>query len=354
MSALPFVITNAGLTALANVGTLGPVTLTTIKIGSSGYTPLATATGLTTVIKSLTPIGSTVPSTGMIHMTFEDASADVYSVKEIGIYAGSTLFAIYANATAFLSKTSGNLALFSIDLALTNATPGSVTIGSATFAYPAATESAQGVAEIATTAEVTTGTDDTRIVTPAKLSYAYVKKTGDTMTGALVLPSDPTANLQASTKQYVDNTTVSLTGDTMTGSLTLSGAPTSSLHAASKAYADGVQSLTANGYQKFPGGLILQWGKVDFGGNVRESMVGPYSFPIAFPNSCLNISLTTLTPEHTGFVGVTGGTNTGGDNVMMISTTQLPTASQFWVWNNCPSGDSDNENRGFYWIAMGN
>ena len=31
-----------------------------------------------------------------------------------------------------------------------------------------------------------------------------VSKSGDTMTGALVLYGDPTANLQASTKQYTD------------------------------------------------------------------------------------------------------------------------------------------------------
>jgi len=40
-------------------------------------------------------------------------------------------------------------------------------------ATPDATESVKGIAEIATTAEVTAGTDDTRIVTPAKLK-AYV------------------------------------------------------------------------------------------------------------------------------------------------------------------------------------
>jgi len=33
---------------------------------------------------------------------------------------------------------------------------------------------------------------------------AYVALNGDTMTGALVLPSDPTSNLEAATKQYVD------------------------------------------------------------------------------------------------------------------------------------------------------
>jgi hypothetical protein len=39
----------------------------------------------------------------------------------------------------------------------------------------------------------------------------YTLKAGDTMTGPLVLPGDPTANLQAATKQYVDNL-VGLTG----------------------------------------------------------------------------------------------------------------------------------------------
>ena len=37
----------------------------------------------------------------------------------------------------------------------------------------------------------------------------YVKRTGDTMTGPLVLPGDPTEDLQAATKQYVDNLPIS-------------------------------------------------------------------------------------------------------------------------------------------------
>lgn len=43
------------------------------------------------------------------------------------------------------------------------------------------------------------------------------------------------------------------------------------------------QSKTTNGYQKLPGGLIIQWGL----GN-SESTV---TFPIAFPNACLNVTL---------------------------------------------------------------
>ena len=62
-----------------------------------------------------------------------------------------------------------------------------------------------------------------------------------TLTGTLTLASDPTANLHAATKQYVDNADalkLDIAGGTMTGALTLSGAPTSNLHAATKAYVD--------------------------------------------------------------------------------------------------------------------
>jgi hypothetical protein len=40
------------------------------------------------------------------------------------------------------------------------------------------------------------------------LGYVPVNKAGDTMTGLLVLSGDPTANLGAATKQYVDNRTI--------------------------------------------------------------------------------------------------------------------------------------------------
>ncbi|MFZ0615420.1 MAG: tail fiber protein [Chthoniobacterales bacterium] len=207
MAALNFKITNAGLGLLSQVGAIGPVTLTKVAIGSAGYTPSGTEATLTTQIKQITPEGSSVPTPGIIHITASDSSTDAYAVKEIGLYAGTTLFAIYSQTAAILTKSSGNVALFSIDLALTNIPAGSVTIGSASFQYPPATESVKGVAEIATTAEVAAGTNDSHIVTPLKLagSPTFVKKSGDTMTGFLTLNADPSSSLHAATKQYVDN-----------------------------------------------------------------------------------------------------------------------------------------------------
>lgn len=49
------------------------------------------------------------------------------------------------------------------------------------------------------------------------------------------------------------------------------------------------QSLSTNGYQKFPGGLIVQWGTSNVNYNQTGTVV---SFPIPFPNACLNASAT--------------------------------------------------------------
>ena len=92
-----------------------------------------------------------------------------------------------------------------------------------------------------------------------------VAKAGDTMTGALILNANPTAALGAATKQYVDtgvsaaqttanaaaataNGKVSKTGDTMTGALILNANPTAALGAATKQYVDSaIGSGTAGG-----------------------------------------------------------------------------------------------------------
>ena len=68
-----------------------------------------------------------------------------------------------------------------------------------------------------------------------------VAKSGDTMTGALVLSGNPTTNLQASTKQYTDTQDalkVAKAGDSMTGHLTLNADPVNALHAAPKQFVE--------------------------------------------------------------------------------------------------------------------
>ena len=73
------------------------------------------------------------------------------------------------------------------------------------------------------------------------LMASYLPLSGGTMTGNLTLAGNPTASLQAATKQYVDGAVAAclpLSGGTMTGNLTLAGNPTASLQAATKQYVD--------------------------------------------------------------------------------------------------------------------
>lgn len=134
---------------------------------------------------------------------------------------------------------------------------------------------------------VTAQTDATQALTDAATANSNadtrVLKAGDTMIGALVLPSDPVNPLEAATKQYVDtanstqdtaitaaqtdatqaladasaantnaNSRVLKSGDTMTGILTLSADPTNSLEAATKQYVDAV----GNSKQPLSAGLF--------------------------------------------------------------------------------------------------
>ena len=96
----------------------------------------------------------------------------------------------------------------------------------------------------------------------------YIRKSGDAMTGRLLLQGNPVEENEAATKKYVDDSTVDMAelssfmssyhnatyvndrldekvnkvGDTMLGHLTLNADPVQDLHAATKKYADTVQN----------------------------------------------------------------------------------------------------------------
>jgi hypothetical protein len=176
---LQFIITDAGRAAIAQVGgSIGPVTLTKIAIGSAGYTPLANRTALQTEIKRLDPSGSSVPVPGTISITAQDNSADSYSIKEIGLYTNNNvLFAICAQTSVIMTKASGSSALFAMDFVMTNVPAGTVTVGNVGFTYSQATETAMGVLGIATTAEAQAGTINTKIITPLRLADVTATET---------------------------------------------------------------------------------------------------------------------------------------------------------------------------------
>jgi hypothetical protein len=90
--------------------------------------------------------------------------------------------------------------------------------------------------------------------------------TGGAVTSQITLPFDPTAVLQAATKQYVDAAAQRwLMGGTMTSSLTLSADPTTALGAATKQYVDA--HISSGGSMTWPSaaGLMVYGGSSAYG-----------------------------------------------------------------------------------------
>ena len=97
-----------------------------------------------------------------------------------------------------------------------------------------------------------------------------------------------------------------------------------------------------NGYLKLPNGLILQWGKVASGWPGE----GPYTvtFPIAFPNKCLNTQVTVWSDGRVGSVSL--------DITIPVGT--IRPASFDALFNGIGfQGSTAADLKGFYWFAIG-
>lgn len=93
------------------------------------------------------------------------------------------------------------------------------------------------------------------------------------------------------------------------------------------------QSLSGNGYQKFPGGLILQWGQVQVA-NISSTQVNQISFPIPFPTAVPKI-----------FVSHLGGISSVG---VIVAQTPTPSLNGFsWM------SDYTGGNMAINWFAVG-
>lgn len=99
-------------------------------------------------------------------------------------------------------------------------------------------------------------------------------------------------------------------------------------------------SVAANGYQKFPGGLIMQWGTVlvPFTGSDTQ-VSAPVTFPIAFPTAPFSINTT--------YAGV------GSSATVGVATFVSPTASGFTAWVSGVDPFGTSGNFPVYWMAIG-
>lgn len=136
----------------------------------------------------------------------------------------------------------------------------------------------------------------------AQLAGALTDETG---TGAAVFNTNPSLSSPTFTNPVLgtptsgnlancsfptlnQNTTGNAATATNASYAATQGAGTSNTTIATTAFANPGASLADNGYQRFPSGLIMQWGIT---GTLSESEQN-ISFPIAFPNACLSMQAT--------------------------------------------------------------
>ena len=170
-------ITNAGRAAIINAQNTGtaPVTITQIGLSATAHTPAPANTALPGEIKRLSAVSGLVVADDTIHVSVSDTTTDAYALRSFALYlADGTLFAIYGQADPILNKAAASIAALSVDVVLADIDAAALTFGDAAFVNPPASETVQGVVELATVAEAQAGIDALRALTPASAKAAIL------------------------------------------------------------------------------------------------------------------------------------------------------------------------------------
>lgn len=172
MDAVQLLITAAGLDALVDAqnGETESIQVVSIGLTETAFTMAPTLTALPGEFKRIDAITGAAVSETIVHMTAQDSSADIYDLRGIGLFlADGTLFGVYSQPTPIFRKVSIAAFLLALDVAFANGEAADIVFGDSSFLLPPATQSVKGIAELADDEEADAGTDDSRIMTPAKV-----------------------------------------------------------------------------------------------------------------------------------------------------------------------------------------
>lgn len=178
----------------------------------------------------------------------------------------------------------------------------------------------------------------------------FVKRTGDTMSGYLSLHADPTHDMHAVNKRYVDDKTrdfVKKGGDTMTGFLTLHADPTSDMHAVTKRYVDTkIGDYVKKTGDTMTGDLKMNSAFVRFPGNGRDSYFfgGTSGVDIGAWNNSTGKGIWTYNSGDNalrlhdrtlifGIAGAAGGSDGGRKLTIQPTEPSNPSNGDIWIKN---------------------
>lgn len=179
------------------------------NLGAAAATDLASHTAATTTVHGIADTSALETSAGA------QAKVDAHVTDATSAHAAS---AIAFTPTGTVSATDVQAAIAEV------ASESAAGVSSALSAHEADTTGVHGIADTS----VLLTTTHTAAADP---HTQYLQKAGGTMTGAITLPANPTASLQAATKQYVDSVASGISPKGVvqaatTANITLSGTQT--------------------------------------------------------------------------------------------------------------------------------
>jgi hypothetical protein len=338
---LSLVITSAGLQRFtaAQLGEDIDLTVSAVGLSNAAFVAAPTLTALPGEFRRVATISGAATGADTVHLVVRDAAEIQYEVRGFGLFlSDGTLFAVYAQGDPIFEKSARSMMHIAIDLVFPTGTATSLTFGDTNFLNPAATETVAGVVELATSAEVGTGTDATRAVTPRGLT--------DRLTAFLLTITALIAERVPMTRQ-IKTAGLAFGAQTLASDVTISvpSATAAQMRAGTagnaaltpKNFGD-LATIAATGSYTLPGGRIDKWGGYRGRSNSEISLRVPFDVP--FPTACFRVL---LTPRI-------ASANASDDYFCQLVGD--PDAAGFTV--QYQSDDANGGLDGFDWLAIGN
>lgn len=172
--ALDLITTTAGRAAILNaILNTENLTVEDVQLSDTDQSVDVSTTSLSSVVATLTSVTGSVRPAGdgnALHVVITDDSSAAYDVRALALrLSDGTFLMVYSQAGLIASKAADSTLLLAFDLSIDGDTAAVIDFGGTDFALPMASESAPGIVELATRAEVAAGTDTVRAVTPREM-----------------------------------------------------------------------------------------------------------------------------------------------------------------------------------------